>query len=230
MLYLLPNLLDPLSDPLLLLPEGLGALIETLDGFIVETPKEARKYLKRFKTKVPLQELPFGILNEHTKDEELPLLLEPLKKGQNWGLLVDAGLPCIADPGARLVRAARGEKIEVVALSGPCSIVFALMLSGMSGQDFAFHGYLSYDANERKEQLRSFERGGKTTHIFMETPYRTLKLFHECLEVLKKNTRLSIAQNITSKDQFIETKPVVEWQRAERIPSDAPTIFLIALD
>jgi 16S rRNA (cytidine1402-2'-O)-methyltransferase len=230
MLYLLPNLLDPDSDERLFLPAGLPAIIETLDGFIVETPKEARKYLKRFKTKLPLQALPMSCLNEHTKDSEITALLDPIRRGQKWGLLVDAGLPCIADPGAKLVRAARRENIEIIALSGPSSIVFALMLSGLSGQNFAFHGYLPYDEKERKEQLSSFERNRKMTHIFMETPYRTRKLFSECLEVLRANTLFSIAQNITSKEQYVACKSIEEWKKSGFIPSDVPSIFLVASD
>src|SRR5437016_1032663 len=137
MLYLLPNLLDEEQPHERFLPAPLAEVVASLDGVFCESEKPARRFLGRFKR----ASLTLKLLNEHTKDTELAELIEPVEKGGRWGVLSDAGLPCIADPGAQLVSLARKKGIHVEALVGPSSIIMALMLSGLYCQRFSFHGY-----------------------------------------------------------------------------------------
>ncbi|HXF29241.1 MAG TPA: SAM-dependent methyltransferase, partial [Chlamydiales bacterium] len=146
MLYLLPNLLDETCDASLQLPKAVFDAVAEIDGLICENEKEGRRFLKRFRTKKILQEMPLQLLNEHTPSKDLEALVAPLIKGQTWGLVSDAGLPCIADPGAPLVQLARKKNIAIRAFAGPSSLMMALQLSGFSGQRFSFYGYLPKDS------------------------------------------------------------------------------------
>jgi 16S rRNA (cytidine1402-2'-O)-methyltransferase len=216
MLYLLPNLLDEAQPDTRLLPKAIDEIVATLDGLIAESERAGRRYLKRFVTKKPLQQMPLRLLNEHTEDKELKELLEPLQRGEAWGLVSDSGLPCIADPGARLVALARQCKVPVQAFMGPNSILLALMLSGMSGQRFAFHGYLPKEEKERRRQVRYLEeeaRKCKNTHIFIETPYHTEALLRELLEILGEKTLLCVAIDVTMPTERVTTMSVGEWRK-----------------
>jgi len=232
MLYLLPNLLDPESRDAELLPAALASIIPTLDGLIAESEKAGRRYLKLFPAlKRPLQETPILLLNEHTDDGAAKSLLEPLKKGEIWGLVSDAGLPAIADPGATLVRLATGAGIPVRALLGPCSIIHALMLSGFSGQQFTFHGYLPKDREARQKKLKNMEKSALSedyTQIFMEAPYRSHTLLAECLETLHESTRLAVAWDLDCPGERVIVAPVATW-KTRTIPQieKKPAIFLI---
>lgn len=232
MLYLLPNLLDESQSTTLLLPKMVDEIVATLDGLIGESERASRRYLKRFVTKKPLQQMRVNILNEHTEERELKTLLEPLQQGEIWGLISDAGLPCIADPGSKLVALARQMNIPIQAIMGPSSIFLALMLSGMSGQHFSFHGYLPKEEKERKQQIHRLEEDAKKyqrTHIFIETPYRTQALLQEFIAVLGEKTRLCLAVDLTMQSQIVVTQPVAAWRKKE-LPdvNKRPALFLIA--
>ena len=232
MLYLLPNLLDQSQNHELFLPRQLEEIIPQLDGLIAESDKAARVFLKRFRLKKTLQETPVHLLNEHTTKEDLKALVEPLEKGQIWGLISDAGLPCIADPGAQLVRLLHARSIPVHAISGPSSIVLALMMSGFSGQRFSFHGYLPKEEKERHRQILFFEEDARRyerTQIFIEVPYRSEALLKEFLKTLKGDTMLSVAYDITLPTEKVIAKSVKEWQKIE-LPDiqKKPAIFLLA--
>ena len=232
MLYLLPNLLDPEASPQSAFPPEVFTLVPNLDGLIVENEKEGRKYLKHFtfpegKT---FREIPLALLNEQTKADILPGLLQPLLKGENWGLISDCGLPILADPGARLVHLAREHNIPVAAYPGPSSILLALMLTGLPAQQFAFHGYLPRKEAELIPLLKTLERRSSnegSTHLFIETPYRNTQLFRILLEALSSSTRLAVAANLTGKNQSVTTLPISQWKKQPHPDlHKQPAIFL----
>lgn len=226
MLYLLPNLLGPVDHPELFLPQSVFETVKKLQGLIAEDEKEGRAYLKLFGIKP--QNFPIRVLNEHTKKEELESLLEPILAGESWGLISDCGLPCIADPGSQLVLRARQKKIGIKTYPGPSSIMMALQLSGLSGQSFAFHGYISRD--DKPKDLKKWERRSleeKETEIFMEAPYRNLSTFQKCLEILDKNTLFCLASDLTFPSEKVQTLTIAKWK--EEAPPEIdkhPTLFL----
>lgn len=226
-LYLLPNLLGP-SDPTLFFPNCVGETVKKLHGLIAEDEKEGRAYLKLFGVKP--QNFPIKLLNEHTKPNEIDVLLEPIVRGESWGIVSDCGLPCIADPGSNVVLRANQKKIAVQTFVGPSSIVMALQLSGLSGQRFAFHGYISRDdkATELKKwEKRAFDEN--ETQIFMDAPYRNASTLQKCLEILDKKVLFAVATDLTLSSQEVRTMTVSEW-RTKEFPSidKRPTLFLFA--
>jgi 16S rRNA (cytidine1402-2'-O)-methyltransferase len=230
LLYLLPNLLSEEAS-LTSLPEELKVIIPKLKGFFVENEKEGRRFLGQFLEKGRLPSLPLKPLNEHTKREEYFSLLQPLLNGESWGLISDAGLPCIADPGAEFVFMAKKEGIAVKALSGPSSPILALLLSGLPGQRFAFNGYLPRDKDELEEQIKLLERRSqleKSTQIWIETPYRVKKMLEMLLKTLKDETLLCVAKNLTGTDEEVLTHTVNDWKKMSlKDDEDHLAIFLI---
>jgi len=230
-LILLPNLLHEEAQEALCLPGGLKEVVSRLNGLIAESPKEGRQFLKRM-GRVPL-EVPQKELSEHTTSEEIDRLLDPMKKGETWGYVSDAGLPCLADPGAKLVAKARENKIAVQAISGPSSIMLVLMLSGLSAQNFSFLGYLPRDTEELKKALKAMEkrvREEKQTQVFIETPYRNEKLFQTLVQTLSLDLKLCIASNLTGPDESVETQTIANWKKTSPPPlKDKPAIFAIGL-
>jgi 16S rRNA (cytidine1402-2'-O)-methyltransferase len=209
-LYLLPNLLHeqatwPLQPP-------------ALDALIAESEKAGRQYLKRY----ALGQRPIYLLNEHTRN---PLELLQLEE-ERVGLISDAGMPCLADPGADLIWAARQKGIEIHAFPGPSSIVLALVLSGLPGQKFTFHGYLERDTPKLEQQIRALPK--KMTHIFIETPYRNQKMLEQLLRCLHDQDRLSIAIDLTGPEEQVISLSVKEWKRAKHPLLDKrPAVFLL---
>ena len=229
-LYLIPAPLadGPLDDTL---PNGTLALILRLHYFVVEELRTARRYLYRAGLKEQIAELQFFVFNEHTKVEELNLMLQPLIDGHDMGLMSEAGLPCVADPGAAIVALAHQKGIKVTPLTGPSSLMLALMTSGMNGQSFAFSGYLPVDPYQRKAQIRHLEKRAiqeQQTQIFMETPYRNVALYKDLIEVCAPQTLLCIAANLPNSDAFIATKTIHQWQSCP-LPQmhKIPAIFII---
>ena len=230
-LLLLPNFLSEEAS-LETLPANLGQKVFSLDGIIAENEKEARRYLKHFSFKEgkTFRDIPIRLLNEHTVKEELQELLAPILQGQVWGIISDAGLPCIADPGAQLVALAKQRGVQVEAISGPSSIFLALMLSGLSAQRFFFQGYLERDPEKLRAEIRVLEKESKQrtcTQVCIEATYRSLSLFTALIQTLEENTKLSISCDLTSKTEMSETLSVRQWKK--RIEPDLqkkPTIFL----
>lgn len=225
-LYLLPNLLCPEAPLADSLPANIHEIVQKLDGVICESEKPARRFLSHFKR----ASLPMKPLNEHTDMKELPELLTPLLEGKNIAILSDAGVPCIADPGAELVRLARKKKIPIQAIVGPSSIFLALMLSGLGGQRFAFHGYLPREAAPRGELLRKLEqhsRKNASTELFIEAPYRNQELLKALVEVLEPSTELALATDLTAVTESVIVKSIAEF-RKEALPeiNKRPTVFL----
>lgn len=214
-LLLLPNVLGDVPHHEPYLPVSVDKAVESLDGLIAESVKGGRRFLSRFKLEKMAHEIPLALLNEHTKPDEYDFLLEPIRKGERWGLISDGGLPCIADPGHPLVQRARSSGILVQAFSGPSSITLALMLSGLPGQRFAFHGYSPKDSALliQKLEKRSKEEGG-ATQIFIEAPYRSRKFLEFLLETLKEETQLAVAWDLTLPTQGMLSQTVDLWKKS----------------
>jgi 16S rRNA (cytidine1402-2'-O)-methyltransferase len=230
-LILLPNLLHADAREDLGFPGGLREVAAKLDGLIAESPKEGRVFLKRM-GRVPL-EVPQKELSEHTTSEEIDQLVEPMKRGEAWGFVSDAGIPCLADPGAKLVARARQQGIVVQAICGPSSIMLILMLSGFSAQNFSFLGYLPRDGEDLKKAIKTMEkrmREEKQTQVFIETPYRNEKLLQALLQNLGPEIKLCVACNLTAPDESIVTKEIAKWRQMP-LPSlkDKPAIFALSL-
>ncbi len=226
-LYLLPNLLFTETEEIRLLPPAAGQALAKLEGLIAESPKEGRLYLKRFGRK----ELPLAFLSEHTSEKEVDALLEPMKKGKVWGLISDAGMPCLADPGALLVRRAREAQVKIAAFCGPSSILLALILCGMQGQRFSFHGYLPREEDKRCLALKELEKRAsreESTQLFIETPYRNEALVASALLALGPKTYFGIALDLTAETEEVYCLPVQEWKKRTLPRLDKrPAVFLI---
>ena len=225
MLYLLPNLLDENLDHEAFLPSSVGEMIPQLNGFIVESEKKGRKYLKRFVKNI--QDIPVRVLNTHTTPEEVDLLAAPMQKGEKWGLLSDAGLPVLADPGARLVRRLQGLKIPVHTFPGPSALVYALQLSGLSAQSFTFHGYLPRKAEGLKPFLKSLSMNH--THLCIEAPYRTDALLKMLITYLPDTAYLSVAWDLTLPSQGVRTQKVSAWMKNIPTLGKVPAVFLFRI-
>ncbi len=227
-LYLIPSPLGD-YDPSLVIPAGTLAVLRSLELFVVEETRTARRYLSAAGLKGHIADLEFHELNEHSSSEDAKALLPLFERG-DVGLISEAGLPAVADPGAALVALCHRNGIEVVPLVGPSSLMLALMASGLDGQSFAFRGYLPVKAEERRSALKRCEKDSASLHqtqIFIETPYRNDALLKEMLECLGKDTRLCIAADITMEDAFISTRRVAEWRKTEITIGKRPCVFLI---
>lgn len=232
MLYLLPNLLDASSDPALFFPPKLDEIVAKLDGLIAESESKGRAFLKKFQCKKKPHEIPIALLNRHTNPKDYNFLLEPIVNSETWGLISDAGLPCIADPGSTFVDLANKKGVKIEAISGPSSIILALMLSGLPGQCFTFRGYIAQEPRERQKELRAWEQVSKkekSTQIFIEAPYRNLHTLKTCLTILQPDTVLSVAAGLASQEQLVITKSIREWSRMQEPKlQKIPTVFLFS--
>jgi len=229
-LYLIPTILGKETEEATL-PSTISKSIKEIDIFIVENLRTARRHIKKIYREKDIDATTFYSYGKHDtlslEEDFLPHILS----GQNVGLLSEAGLPCIADPGSKIVEYAHNFQIDVVPFVGPSSILLALMASGMNGQNFAFTGYLPIDKSDRTRALRYLESLTKKTgqtQIFMETPYRN----HQLLDALKiqcnNKTKLCIAANITSINEFIQTKTIEKWKQTKVDIHKQPAIFLIS--
>lgn len=224
-LLLLPNLLDESLSIEPFLPVSVAAAVASTQGLIAESEKMARRYLRRFLSHDEMAKRPLRLLNEHTK--ELIELLEPMERGETWGLISDAGLPCIADPGADLVWLAHERHVAVETFVGPSSIVMALQLSGFGGQQFAFHGYLPREGPDLEQKLRHLEKQ-TGTQIWIEAPYRSAKMLETLKRLLQPSTKLCVAVNLTLPTQRVVSQPIAHW-RARSFPLEKePAVFLIS--
>ncbi len=235
-LYLIPNSLGSgaLDD---VLPASVRETTAQLDYFIAENAKTARAFLKLVSTThplgKPLQEIEIRELNINTAVSDLPSLLTPLLSGRNAGLVSEAGVPAVADPGADLVRLAHEKNIRVKPLVGPSSLLLALMAGGLNGQSFAFHGYLPTDAGQRASRLRQLEqrsRQDKQTQMFIETPYRNEAMLEAITSHCTGTTLLSVATDLTLETESVRTQSVQKWKNeiaAGQFPDfrKKPTVF-----
>ena len=228
-LFLIPSPLGD-NDPAEVIPAGVLSMLPSISTYVVEAVRTARRYLSAAGLKGHVQDLEFHELNEHTTPEEVEALMKLFDDGRDVGLITEAGLPAVADPGAQLVRLCHRHGVEVVPMSGPSSLMLALMASGLNGQSFAFLGYLPAKTEERRQALRSIEKHSSTarqTKIFIETPYRNDSLLADILSVCKADTEVCIAANITMPDAFIRTKSAGEWKKSVPTIGKRPCVFLI---
>ena len=229
-LYLIPSPLGD-YDPAEVIPAPVIEKIKHLKTFVVEEVRTARRYLSAAGLKGHIEELDFHELNEHTTTEEVEALVKLFAKGNDVGLISEAGLPAVADPGASLVALCHRKGIEVIPFTGPSSLMLALMSSGMNGQSFAFRGYLPAKAEERRQELKNIEKLSSSTgqtQIFIETPYRNDAMLKDILEVCKGGTELCVAANITLPDAFIKTMSVEKWRADKPILGKRPCVFIIS--
>lgn len=215
LLYLIPS---PIGDvaPAEVIPQSVLELLPRINHFVVEELRTVRRYLSNAGLKGKIDSLNFYLLNEHTPKEQVEKYLQILLSGEDVGLISEAGLPAVADPGAYLVELAQRADIEVVPLAGPSSLMMALMASGLNGQCFAFNGYLPVKEPDRSKEIKELERLSAKrgqSQIFIETPYRNERLLADFLQHCAPSTRLTVAADISMPTQFIKTKSIEEWRR-----------------
>ena len=231
-LYLIPTGLGD-NPPLEILPVSINQIIDTIDDYIVENEKTARRFIKTICPKKSQQHLKFNVLNKYTESSELPQFLDACKEGKSLGLLSEAGCPAIADPGSDIVKLAHQFHIQVVPLVGPSSIILALMGSGMNGQSFTFNGYLPIDKSERKNELKRLERISfeqNQSQLFIETPYRNNKMLEDLCNSLQPQTRVCVACDLTLSTEYIKTMTINEWKNVNVDLHKRPAIFIIHKD
>ncbi|BAE81365.1 tRNA/rRNA methyltransferase [Chlamydia felis Fe/C-56] len=229
-LYIFPNTLG--NRRVDLLPAAIGEVIPRIQGLIAESDRGGRAFLSLWK--VPeTHKFPIAVLNKNDRSiKAWDFYLEPIvKKQENWGLVSDAGLPCIADPGAGLVRRARSLNLPIQAFSGPCSITLALMLSGLPGQNFTFLGYLPQNPKDRDRCIKS-SSGKQNTQVCIETPYRNVHTFQALLAFLPGYSDLCVCIDLTGDQEFVSTRSVDAWKQSKDLDrvtqkiTKTPVIFL----
>ncbi|MEN6619202.1 MAG: SAM-dependent methyltransferase [Rikenellaceae bacterium] len=228
-LYLIPSPLGN-NDPKEVIPVAVMEQVSSLKHFVVEEVRTARRYLSKIGLKGKIDTLEFYELNEHTKREEVEEYVKIIVAGESVGLISEAGLPAIADPGSLLVELAHNNGIEVRPMAGPSSLMMALMASGMNGQCFAFTGYLPVKQDERRAKIRQLEKISISQHqtqIIIETPYRNNSLFADFLQTCSPKTRLCIAAEISLPDAFIKTKTIEQWGREKIDLNKKPCVFIL---
>jgi 16S rRNA (cytidine1402-2'-O)-methyltransferase len=229
-LYLIPVPISEEENSAMVYPL-LEQTVNSLDEFIIEDLKTARRSLRKIGFKGEFDKTIFHLLNEHTDLKGIEKFLASAEKGKNIGLMSDAGMPCIADPGSNIVRLAHKKNIKVIPLYGQSSIFLALAASGLNGQIFCFHGYLPKEQISRKKKLKELERdisANTQTQIFIETPYRNNHLLEDILLTCSSEILLCVAMNVTGKSEMILTKLIAEWRKSELPNLDKqPTVFLL---
>lgn len=228
-LYLIPS---PLGDnePSEVIPSAVLDLLKGLDTFVVEELRSARRYLSKAGLKGHIENLRLVTLNEHTSPDEVRDMEALFQEGKDVGLITEAGLPAVADPGSALVDLCHRKGITVVPLVGPSSLMLSLMASGLNGQSFAFCGYLPAKSDDRRAAIRKIEKqsaSSNQTQIFIETPYRNDSLLADLLQICQGSTRLCIAADITLPSAFIKTMTVARWRKENLTIGKRPCVFLI---
>ena len=227
-LYMLPNTLGD-GDTADAIPEGVARRIKAIRTFATENARNTRRFLKRLDKDIDLEGVTFVELSEHTDRRGVEAILPLLAEG-DVGVISEAGCPGVADPGAELAALAHGGGAEVAPLVGPSSILLALMASGCGGQRFSFNGYLPVNRHERARALRAYERQSAEedrTQIFIETPYRNEQLFEEMTATLRPTTRLAVARDLTTADEWIRSRTVAEWRGERPDLRKRPAVFVL---
>lgn len=228
-LYLIPTTLGD-ENPYQVLPTDLLPIVQSINYFVVENIRTARRFLKKLDKDFDIDSRSFYELNKRTRYEEMVEYLSPALNGENIGVISEAGCPGVADPGADIVKVAHKKKITVKPLVGPSSILLSMMGSGLNGQNFAFIGYLPIKQPQRSKQMRFLESlavRNNQTQIFIETPYRNNQLLNELVKYLDTRTRLCVAVDLTLETEYIETKTIGEWKSSLPDIHKRPAIFLI---
>lgn len=227
-LYLLPNLLGETTVEGVI-PGDVIDMIKNIRIFATENVKNTRRYLKKIEKTINIDELTFLDLNEHSDIKDIETYI-PYLKDNDVGIISEAGCPGIADPGAELVALAHRHGYQVVPLVGPSSILLALIASGCNGQNFSFNGYLPVNRAERVKALKNYEKQSSAenrTQIFIETPYRNLQLLEDIVSSLSPVTRLTVACDITTENEYIKTMQIKDWKHEKPDINKRPTIFIL---
>ena len=230
-LYLIPVTLGE-TEYQKVLPEYNKKILRGIKNFIVENRRSAIRFLKLADSSIDIDSLEFLELNEHSDLARISNYLDPLlKKKLPMGIISEAGCPAVADPGAAVVEMAQKKNLKVVPLSGPSSMIMAVMASGLNGQSFAFNGYLPVKPNERAAKIRQLENRAwneKQTQLFIEAPYRNLKMLESILNSCRNDTMVCVAAGLTTEQEVIKTLSVAEWKKSNEPPiNKVPAIFLI---
>ena len=227
-LLLLPTSLDETVPHQVCIPPAVALAVSSLNGLIVESEKIGRRYLLAFLPREQFVKIPIHLLSEHTSEKDLEALIHPMERGEVWGLISDGGLPCIADPGAHLVALAHERGVAIETFAGPSSILMALQLSGFSGQHFTFHGYLPREIPLLEKKILELEMQSSTfTQIWIEAPYRSLKMLNLLKRILHPKTRLCVAANLTSSNQKVASMEVGKWTADFSLDKE-PAVFLLS--
>jgi len=230
MLFLIPAYLSEESPVEYFAPSIKEYILKT-DYFFVENEKTARKVIKFFAPEKKQSELKLFLLDKYSESSDLKEAQKLMKSGQDFGLLSEAGLPCIADPGNLMVKWSHENNIKVIPINGPSSIILALISSGFNGQEFTFHGYLPIDREQKKKQILFLENQVQKSgysQIFMETPYRNNQLLEDLIKFLNPNTKLCIAANINHPtEEFIKTLKISDWKNKKPELHKIPAVFVL---
>lgn len=230
MLFLIPAYLSE-NTPITHFSPVIKDYIMQTDFFFVENEKTARKVIKFFAPEKKQSDLKLFLLDKYTESADIKEAQDRMLNGQDFGLLSEAGLPCIADPGNLIVKWCHEKKIRVIPISGPSSIILALISSGFNGQEFSFNGYLPIEKGERKKRIQHLEselQKAGYTQIFMETPYRNNALFDDLCKFLSPTTKLCIAANINDAEhEFIKTLSIKDWQKQKPELHKIPAVFVL---
>lgn len=230
-IYLIPTSIGSLN-PDTFLPDFYQQKLKTIKFYIVENAKNARAFLKLVHPDIVFQGITIEEIPRLVDNGVCKEMLQPVLNGNEMGILSDAGMPCIADPGKDFVKVAHSMGVKIVPVPGPSSIFMALAASGLNGQQFTFQGYLPAKNEELKKKLREIDnliaRTG-FTQIFIETPYRNQQLFEELIKVIQPNTHLSVCYGLTSEKENIKTMKVREWLHNKFEMEKVPTVFLLGL-
>ena len=230
-LFLIPTTLGD-SEIDQVIPMHIQQLIPDLKHFIVENIRTTRRYLKKIDRNINIDELTFYELNKHTSPNDISGYLNALKE-HDMGIISEAGCPGVADPGAEFVKIAHTKDIKVIPLVGPSSILLSLMASGFNGQNFAFNGYLPIQAGERAKKIKQLDNRSINegqSQMFIETPFRNIKMVEDLIQNCHPSTKLCIAADITLETEYIKTMPVKNWKNNVPDLHKRPTIFLIHRD
>lgn len=231
-IYLIPTPISDDEGAINTIPAYNMQILSGLDYFIVENIRTARRFISRCKLGMVIDSLTFNEFSEHSTRELAHELLKPVLAGKSCGIMSEAGLPAVADPGSEVVAAAHRLGVEVIPLVGPSSLMLALMASGCNGQQFAFNGYLPIKPGEREKKIANLVMlvsKFNQTQIFIEAPYRNVQLFEALLKTVPSNMTLTVASNITSESEYIKSYPISEWrkQKIESMLRKIPVIFVL---
>lgn len=227
-LFLIPNVISENTQEKTITTQVKNVL-PSIRFFLSEDIRSARRFLSSLKVYDSIETLTFSKLDKDTQAEEMSVLFEPIFTGNDLGVLSESGCAGIADPGALAVKFAHQHTIQVVPLSGPSSILLALIGSGLNGQKFSFHGYLPIESKEASKAIKEFEKESRSknqTQIFIETPYRNNAIFQSLIRNLNQETDLCVAMDLTGESEFILTKTVKEWRAQSFELPKKPAVFL----
>ena len=225
-LFLIPTYLSSDNDAAFMSPM-VSDVLKNTKYFFVENVRTARRFISSLKAGIVIEDLEFNILDKKSNWDQMYPLFEPIRSGQDMGVISEAGVPCLADPGNLAVSFAHQTGIKVSPLPGASSIQMALIASGFNGQKFTFHGYLPIDKNPRQKKIRELEKLSQSgyTQLFMETPYRNQQLIKDILKTCRPDTLLSVAADISGSTEKILTQPISKWQKTDIQIHKIPAIF-----